>query len=250
MTVTGAAPPSAGDARHASSPVVSRTAARPRTGCVRVTRKYPISLSAAEPHMMGPPPVSRPRPTCRLHTTSPFLSGSSAQAWPSFWPMTISERPSRSVRKIGALPKSMSGPRSSGHVSDLLSVGTLGRYRPGQIAHVRVVRHHLPGPEPRTGVEIEGDDRVGGIGRRLRVAVAGRHVHGSPLDVHGRSRPHARARGSPQLHAPRGLFDRQRFLLNRVRLPQPLAADRVVDGEAAPERAARIVRTAGARLLE
>ena len=33
---------------------------------------------------------------------------------------------------LGALPKSMSGPRSSGHVSDLLSVGTCGRYVPGQ----------------------------------------------------------------------------------------------------------------------
>src|SRR5260370_30081531 len=46
--------------------------------------------------------------------------------------MTISDRPSASVRRIGALPKSMSGPRSSGQVSDLLSFRTRGRYLPGQ----------------------------------------------------------------------------------------------------------------------
>jgi hypothetical protein len=41
------------------------------------------------------------------------LSGSNAQPTPDFWPATITSLPSGRFTRIGALPKSKSGPRSS-----------------------------------------------------------------------------------------------------------------------------------------
>jgi len=45
------------------------------------------------------------------------LSGSIAHAAPDFWPITSSDFPFGSVRRIGELPKSKSGPTVSGQLS-------------------------------------------------------------------------------------------------------------------------------------
>jgi hypothetical protein len=78
------------------------------------TAKYASVRSAAEPHSM--PPSTPPSPARYCQTTSPFLSGSNAQPTPDFWPMTIRSRPLGSVARIGALPKSRSGPLVSGQL--------------------------------------------------------------------------------------------------------------------------------------
>ena len=93
------------------------------------------------------------------------------------------------------------------------------------IADVRVVRHHLTGPEARAGVEIECDHRVRCVRRGLGVRVPGRDVHGAPLEIHRGRRPDARAGRAPQLRALRRLLQRDGLLLDRVRLPETTTGD-------------------------
>src|SRR5665213_1742230 len=68
------------------------------------------------------PPSALPLPARYCHTTAPRLSGSIAHPMPDFCPMTIRSRPLGSVARIGALPKSKSGPTSCGQFA---AVGAL-----------------------------------------------------------------------------------------------------------------------------
>src|SRR5687768_9562575 len=72
-------------------------------------------LSAADPHSR--PPSALPFPTRRCHTIVPLLSGSSAQTTPDFWPITMRLLPLGKSRRMAELPKSKSGPSSSGQFS-------------------------------------------------------------------------------------------------------------------------------------
>src|SRR6185436_14762081 len=54
-----------------------------------------------------------PFPARYCHSTAPCLSGSNAQPTPDFWPATMMSRPPAIVVRIGALPKSWSGPISA-----------------------------------------------------------------------------------------------------------------------------------------
>src|SRR5262245_31425956 len=85
----------------------------PRIGSA--VAKYARRSSAAEPH--STPPSALPAPTLRCQTNAPSLSGSIAQAAPDFWPITSTDLPFGSVRSIGELPKSKSGPPTSGQLS-------------------------------------------------------------------------------------------------------------------------------------
>src|SRR5215831_8451762 len=103
-----------GAAIHTRSPDVRATACRP-PGFGRVmsdTAKYACVPSTADPHSI--PPSTPPSPARYCQTTSPCLSGSNAQPTPDFCPITIRSRPSARVARIGALPKSTSGPFVSG----------------------------------------------------------------------------------------------------------------------------------------
>ena len=56
-------------------------------------------------------------PAWNFQTVFPSLSGSSPHTVPDFCPITSTRFPPPSVRRIGALPKSKSGPRSFGQFS-------------------------------------------------------------------------------------------------------------------------------------
>src|SRR5215472_17709349 len=62
------------------------------------------------------PPSALPRPARYCQITAPSLSGSSAQPTPDFCLITITSLPLGSLARIGALPKSKSGPFSSGQI--------------------------------------------------------------------------------------------------------------------------------------
>src|SRR6266849_4765863 len=102
-----------GGVNHARSPVASFTACRPPGFGVSVsdTAKYALSRSTADPN--SSPPSALPFPARYCHSTAPFLSGSNAHPTPDFWPATMTSLPLASVVRIGALPKSWSGPSSS-----------------------------------------------------------------------------------------------------------------------------------------
>src|ERR1700733_1529301 len=78
--------------------------------------KYTSRPSVAEPHWI--PPSVLPLPTRCCQMTAPCFSGSSAHPIPDFCPATRISRPLGSLRRIGELPKSKSGPGSDGHVSE------------------------------------------------------------------------------------------------------------------------------------
>src|SRR5580704_3593570 len=72
------------------------------------------------------PPSALPLPARYCHTTAPRLSGSIAHPTPDFCPMTMRSRVfddvagvdgAASVARIGALPKSKSGPTSRGQLA-------------------------------------------------------------------------------------------------------------------------------------
>src|SRR5262249_4680318 len=106
-------------ASHTRSPVASFTACSPPAslGADRTsdTGTYAFTSSAADPHSM--PPSMPPLPARYCQSTLPSLSGSSPQSTPDFWPATMTRLPPGSVRRIGALPKSKSGPTSFGQFS-------------------------------------------------------------------------------------------------------------------------------------
>ena len=101
------------------SPVPSLSAKRPPAwfGAARTsdTGIYAAWLSAAEPHSM--PPSAPPLPALNCQTTLPSLSGSRPHTVPDFCPTTRIRLPPARLRRIGALPKSKSGPRSFGQFS-------------------------------------------------------------------------------------------------------------------------------------
>src|SRR5688572_24572189 len=107
-----------GIAFQTSSPVARFSAASPPAFDPRfesAVAKYAWRSSAAVPH--STPPSALPAPTLCCHTSAPSLSGSIAQAAPDFWPITSTDWPFGSVRSIGELPKSKSGPPTSGQLS-------------------------------------------------------------------------------------------------------------------------------------
>src|SRR5947208_4730307 len=100
-----------GGVNQLRSPVASFTACRP-PGVVPSTSdtaKYAWSPSTADPNSR--PPSALPFPARYCHSTAPCLSGSNPQPTPDFCPATMMSRPPV-VARIGALPKSWSGPSS------------------------------------------------------------------------------------------------------------------------------------------
>src|SRR3984893_18485509 len=76
------------------------------------TAAYAYSVSAVVPHSI--PPRALPCPSRVCHSILPRLSGSSPQRTADFWPQISTRLPLGSSRKTGEVPKSKSGPRSSG----------------------------------------------------------------------------------------------------------------------------------------
>src|SRR5215469_2936074 len=92
-----------GRVNHTGSPVSILTAASPPAFSApqlpSAFARYAKRPSVADPHSM-PPPVL-PKPTRWDHSTTPFLSGSSPQPIPDFWPITMMSLPFGSDRNIG-----------------------------------------------------------------------------------------------------------------------------------------------------
>src|SRR5262245_14069087 len=102
-----------GGANQVRFPVARLTACRPPGASepmVSDTAKYALSLSTADPN--SSPPSALPFPAWYCHRIAPCLSGSNAHPMPDFWPATMMSLPSARVMRMGALPKSWSGPSS------------------------------------------------------------------------------------------------------------------------------------------
>src|SRR5207247_7626813 len=107
---------------HTCSPVASFNAKSPPASAAGPstsdTGMYAFSSSAADPHSM--PPSALPLPALNFHSSLPSLSGSRPYTSPDFCPMTRMRVPPGSMRRIGALPKSKSGPTSFGQFALVL----------------------------------------------------------------------------------------------------------------------------------
>src|SRR5208282_2903431 len=105
----------------------------------------------------------------------------------------------------------------------LLALGTISVAASGR----NVVREGLIGPQYLPGLQVESDDRVGGLGGGLRKGVSRCHVNGVALGVDGRRGPNGSAGRTPELRAEGVLLRRLRLLGDRVRLPDGFSGVRV-----------------------
>ena len=96
---------------------------------------------------------------------------------------------------------------------------------------------------------MDGHHRVRGPGCRLRVGIAGGHVHRAVARINGRRVPDRRSSSGPELRAGRVRSGARRRVRDRVRLPD-LPARGGVEGDDAPaERTAGVVEAAARGLL-
>jgi len=117
----------------------------------------------------------------------------------------IRVRPSGRLRRMGALPKSMSG-RGCQDRFRLIGGRNIGAIAARAISDIGILCHDLFRPETLARVEVECDDGVGSVDRRIGVAIAGRDVERFAFQVDRGRRPDAGAGGPPQLRAFGGFF--------------------------------------------